>query len=521
MRSSVHPVLFAKVYQIADGIGSFTNSASVRSKILIAAPKIAQAIGAALTDFFTYRLSQRVYGTESRASRAALALTILSPWNWFCSTRTLSNSLETTLTAIALYFWPWDWFISAENTEPIRESGTKRSVPSAQHTRSPTNSGPNASLTFAAYACILRPTNGLIWITLSIASLWPFRSITRSETLARNAVFTGCAILLMTASIDVNFYGQWVLPPLRFLYFNVVQSLAVFYGRNRHDYYFTEGIYLLLTTATPYAAIGMLQALSGRSNHTEESVKENRIRRLLALPVVTSLVVFSLISHKEVRFIYPLLPMLHVLAAKPLAAFFDPFPVPRKTYRLAILILGVSLNLFVAYYTGYVHQRGVIDVMHYLRHEQENILQPTESASKNITVGFLMPCHSTPWRSHLVYSQIKAWALTCEPPLHLSIEERKSYLDEADVFYNDPGLWLNRNMESSDDFAPPDYVMEHNFSRRAWSDYVVFFEQLEPTMQKVTSTNNYRQCWRGFNTHWHDDWRRQGDVVVWCKRWSR
>ncbi len=34
-------------------------------------------------------------------------MTVASPWQWFCSTRTFSNSLETTLTVVALYFWPW------------------------------------------------------------------------------------------------------------------------------------------------------------------------------------------------------------------------------------------------------------------------------------------------------------------------------------------------------------------------------------------------------------------------------
>ncbi len=35
-------------------------------------------------------------------------MTVLNPWQWYCSTRTFSNSLETTLTIAALYYWPWD-----------------------------------------------------------------------------------------------------------------------------------------------------------------------------------------------------------------------------------------------------------------------------------------------------------------------------------------------------------------------------------------------------------------------------
>lgn len=35
-------------------------------------------------------------------------MTVLNPWQWYCSTRTFSNSLETTLTIAALYYWPWE-----------------------------------------------------------------------------------------------------------------------------------------------------------------------------------------------------------------------------------------------------------------------------------------------------------------------------------------------------------------------------------------------------------------------------
>lgn len=37
-----------------------------------------------------------------------LWMTALNPWQWYCSTRTFSNSLETTLTIAALSYWPWE-----------------------------------------------------------------------------------------------------------------------------------------------------------------------------------------------------------------------------------------------------------------------------------------------------------------------------------------------------------------------------------------------------------------------------
>lgn len=35
-------------------------------------------------------------------------MTILNPWQWYCCARTFSNSLEMTLTVVALNFWPWE-----------------------------------------------------------------------------------------------------------------------------------------------------------------------------------------------------------------------------------------------------------------------------------------------------------------------------------------------------------------------------------------------------------------------------
>jgi phosphatidylinositol glycan class B len=41
-------------------------------------------------------------------------MTVVSPWQWYCSTRTFSNSLETTLTIAALSYWPWEMLADAK-----------------------------------------------------------------------------------------------------------------------------------------------------------------------------------------------------------------------------------------------------------------------------------------------------------------------------------------------------------------------------------------------------------------------
>ncbi len=473
-----------------------------------------QAVFAVTTDACTVRLAKSVYGQGSRESRVTLWLTILSPWQWFASNRTLSNSLETTLTVAALALWPWEWSLSS-GKQPAGVNTSPRDRPA--------DALDNSliwlckALLPAALACILRPTNIIIWVTLSIAMLVSCGSWSKALTLAKATCISGSAILVLSTAADRYFYGTFVLPPLRFLYFNVVKSLAIFYGSNRWDYYFTEGLPLLLTTALPFAGWGIWQALAHRPRSVDEAnYRERQAKFLLAVMIITTVLLFSLLAHKEVRFIYPLLPMLHILAAEPLATYFNfGLMPPRPRRRRLILAICMAFNLIVIFYTSMVHQRGVIDVMHYLRHQHETNLALSTTGTAETTVGFLMPCHSTPWRSHLIYPEIDAWALTCEPPLNLTMAEREIYLDEADVFYDDPVAWLNANMAGSAAKGEEQRTLGAPLER-PWPQCLVFFSQLEPAIVPILETNSYRESWRTFNTHWHDDWRRKGDVAVWC-----
>lgn len=73
LRSSLHPLYFAAFYKVAAAISYVLGlSIGARSSLLIAAPKIAQAYIAALGDFFTWKLAQRIYGDGSRGEQAAV-----------------------------------------------------------------------------------------------------------------------------------------------------------------------------------------------------------------------------------------------------------------------------------------------------------------------------------------------------------------------------------------------------------------------------------------------------------------
>lgn len=76
-------------------------------------------------------------------------------------------------------------------------------------------------------------------------------------------------------------------------------------------------------------------------------------------------------------------------------------------------------------------------------------------------------------------------------------------MDEADVFYADPLAWVHENMAIRGQW-------------KKWPEQIVMFEHLEGALESLLAERGYAECWRGFNSHWHDDWRRKGDVIVWC-----
>ncbi|KAL1612548.1 glycosylphosphatidylinositol anchor biosynthesis [Paraconiothyrium brasiliense] len=495
LRSSLHPELFALVYKgaatLADACGL---SLPTKAELLLAAPKLTQAVFAALLDCYTWKLAEKAYGRGSRTAYTTLAL---------------SGS--------ALH----GEYRHGDKKQP-RIAAQGSSIHSICQLR--------LSLLLAAFACILRPTNALVWITLSLPTWW-YASNRQQYVLIREISLCGAATIGCSVLSDRFYYHTWTFPPLRFLHFNIVQSLAIFYGTNRPDYYLTEGLPLLLTTALPFAIVGLWHGLSTNTFKRSGDPRDIEAQVLLARLAWISLIVttsLSLIAHKEVRFLYPILPFLHILAAKPFTTFFpSQLSIPRK----ALLIVLLTVNLLIAGYASQVHQRGVIDVLTYLRHVHEATNYPTSGTgarTTNTTAAFLMPCHSTPWRSHLVHPSMNAWALTCEPPLNIPLPDRAAYLDEADQFFLTPGPagWLRENMEYVDTVRASGSRSSHHWgrvdpnvqrsSRRPWPQHLVFFEQLEPALKEYLGESRYKECWRGFNSHWHDDWRRKGDVLVWC-----
>lgn len=78
--------------------------------------------------------------------------------NWFmffCITRTLSNSLETVLTTVGIFYW----FLAITTSEKSKLDSSRK-----------------LALAIAALACAIRPTSAITWFYVGLMDLFQVRS---------------------------------------------------------------------------------------------------------------------------------------------------------------------------------------------------------------------------------------------------------------------------------------------------------------------------------------------------------
>ena len=323
-----------------------------------------------------------------------------------------------------------------------------------------------------------------------------------------------------------------------------LSPISLVYGRNAWHYYFTQAIPILCTSSLPLVAKGLYSGLRTpsrppNSKDFKESISTTYRLRVLAGTVLWTIAVYSSSGHKEWRFIHQMLPILHIFAARALvessgskvtqkqsSAQGNPSSFLRTVPRFQLALL--FLQLPVVFYCNAYRSSPQVAVMGYLR-------SLSRHDGEIRSIGFLMPCHSTPWQSHLHNPGLdhpgKLWAIGCEPPLEgQDIDE---YKDQTDVFYDSPLDYLKTRFPSDVDltfppspypYTPPGRLVVGNEETRVenwkwkheWPEYLVTFGHLldSPGIREyLTRTMRYKIVWRD-GSGFDEEPKRSGGVFV-------
>ncbi|KAF7363648.1 Mannosyltransferase [Mycena sanguinolenta] len=497
IRSILYPALNVPIYwflKVAglDTLGTFGDW------LVIGGPRVLHGSFAALTDIFLCSLTSKVIG--ERYVPIALLVSLTSMFNVLSLSRSLSNSLETSLTTVALSYYPW---ISGPGVA-IDQSRVR------------------LTLVFAALACAVRATNAVIWTHLVGYLLWQMRSSRRSFIATiRDASLIGGFALGGIFALDSLYYGKSTFTPLNFLETNL-SNVSLFYGGNPWHYYLSQAIPIMCTTALPFTLWEIWLILRGR---------ESPALGIMLGCITWTVGVYSLAGHKEWRFIHPLLPMLHLFATKSLGDMSNAKPTenqspsksPSLQRRFRITLL---LTLPISCYIALLYCSAPIEVMAFIRS------LPREEL-RDGGIGFLMPCHSTPGHAYLHRPELangRLWALGCEPPLQN--QDTSTYRDQTTVFFASPRMYLNERFPQSVDpsYPPSPFPTSVPGAVRStaaepnqypwvheWPEYLVFFGALlhEPGVQQLLEDRGYSEVWMAGRVWEGDCDERKGGVRVW------
>ncbi|XP_031198906.1 GPI mannosyltransferase 3 isoform X2 [Mastomys coucha] len=392
LRGYTYPLIFASIYKTLHLLGKDS------VQLLIWIPRLGQALLSAVADVRLYSLVKQLENQE--VARWVFLCQLCSWFTWYCCTRTLTNTTEAALTAIALFYYPLEGSRSMNSSYPMGAVTLQTFLPR-------TEKAPSDSTSF--FTC------------------------------------------------------RWTLVQFNFLKFNVLQNSGTFYGSHPWHWYFSQGFPVILGTHLPFFIHGCFLA-------------PKRLRILL-LTVLWTLLVYSMLGHKEFRFIYPVLPFCMVFCGYSLAHL--------KAWRKAALSFLLLSNVPLALYTGLVHQRGALDVMNHIQKVCPRGPDPTSAS-----VFIMMPCHSTPYYSH-VHCPLSMRFLQCPPDL----TGKTQYLDEADMFYVNPLSWLQEEFHSN----------------ASLPTHLVTFNVLEKEIHAFLTSGSYERTATFFHTHWPE--RRTGSHI--------
>jgi GPI mannosyltransferase 3 len=265
--------------------------------------------------------------------------------------------------------------------------------------------------------------------------------------------------------------------------------------------------------------------------------------------LVWTISIYSIPGHKEWRFLHPLLPLCHVFASKSLVDAYDSDQstrisstkgtrpcVPIRNGHMWFILLTVPASIFVVFF----YSSAQIRVMSYLRSLPSDELR---------SVGFLMPCHSTPWQAYLHRPDLtqpgKLWALGCEPPLgyvHIisstkcrlksnlfSGQGLATYRDQTDIFFDSPVEYIQNNFPAEvDTNFPPSSLpntrpgatiqVTNNSTgpwKHEWPQVLVMFGVLleDQDVRALLKSRGYSEVWSS-GWRWEGEGKRKGGVKV-------
>lgn len=305
----------------------------------------------------------------------------------------------------------------------------------------------------------IRPTSAVTLLPLCAYHISKSR-YSFLEILVKRYLIIGAVTASLMITLDTHCHGSLLITPIEFFKVNVLEGIAANYGTHPFYWYFTSGLPAVLGVNIIPFALAVFKIF--------QNWNESKDQKTILISIVFTISIYSLIPHKEFRFLLQILPLCLYLIAN--------YLIEWSRQRSTATIWFVALTIFVsnalpAGYLGFAHQQGTLKAMNRVA-DIVNSYQPGQGHKPSFF--FMMPCHSTPYFSH-VHANVTMRFLKCEP----NLKNEDKYVDEADQFYNSPMKWIRSHLPVHPIDALPTHLVVYDTLAPQITDFLSIYKPLE------------------------------------------
>lgn len=279
------------------------------------------------------------------------------------------------------------------------------------------------------------------------------------ELIVKRFLVIGVLVYSSMIALDSFFHGSFIVTPYEFFKVNIFEGVGSFYGTHPWYWYLSTGFPAILGIGIVPFYLSIFTAIKRPWDQSTTAILAS---------IISTIFAFSLLPHKEFRFMLQILP----LCLYCITQFLSEWSRTKSTMTIwFVAIVILASNVVPAGYLGFVHQQGTIKVMDKLATIATDYKTQDGQAAK---IFFFTPCHSTPYYSH-IHANITMRFLTCEP----NFKNQEKYLDEADKFYEAPMKWIRTHLPVHPISALPTHVVVFDTLVPKIGDFLSIYKPLE------------------------------------------
>lgn len=359
-----------------------------------ATPRVVSGIVAGLADYFAVKTA-RLYAVD------ALAITLCSHGLWLYLPRSHINSFEALLGIAAFYF-----------IEKCRRRSAKDKKPIARDLRA------------FLYLCTCGVFLRFSMLMLVIAPLIAYVVEQKRFFYVLRFVPELVLVVAALAISDSAYYGEPVFVPANFFSVNILRGVSDLFGTQPwYSHFFFAAV--LLGIALPAFVAGAAKF------------------RVISTSVALFFTLYSLVGHKEMRFLVPIIPLCNIVAAKSFRRFWPIYA--------GCLAIAVAIGM---------HHQNISSTIFAVQREIRKI-DAENAHSKPIHVFLALPAYRVPTYPFAPHKRVFIKELGGNPDIFKKIASPKIYerFRDCDLVVNEDGVFFANVRRNIREFLDYDLIV--------------------------------------------------------------